>query len=489
MKLFFITLFALCSLAVVAQQSETIERVNAVKFPKTGILTVKFDNNIQEKFQCEASPLLPLQDIPKYFSYPTKNTNLSFQAHFVNPLKFKLTLKSRYAEDPNVKVESEFFSTLAASLPQTQPFALVPAAPVPGLGYSVLMPAWFDLLQGQPTFAAANTTPLLQKLELIENFVAGKFTIGSNTEDFQTHLTKSINDLESAASALVFETKRNEADAIRKHIETFKSDLPGLVNDVSTAMMNIPGLNYTPAFTLATEKTIARLRMEILEFTRGKFAVFENYKLMLDEIGKVILNDPYIKLTNPSVKLKAKQDLIITITAIPLTIDKSSFTIKEGQKSEIEFYVILSRPQVEVSAGGAWITKPVVFNSYSATADSTSFKISNTETIKSFLPVMFLNFYTRGRNDGKNSTSENIWILPQIGVGTGKEYPTVLLGAGYVIPNRFIISGGLLNAWTQTLKSGYVLHSKITEQESKDISNVYEFKWVPRVYLSLQFKL
>lgn len=468
---------------VVAQKNETIERVNALRFPDKGLLTVKFDSTTK-KFRYNAPSLEPLQEIPKYFSFPTRNTNLKIQAEFINPLKFKLTLKSKYSEDPNSKIESEFFATAVSLLPT--PLKPEPGrAKTSGLSFSVLMPAWFDLLQEDKGYRKENIETLLEKLKPLEDFIAGNFLIDSYTADFHSHLLKSIINLESATNVSQFNTHRKKAQEVQNYIQNYKDNLNKIVAEITKEMKEVPGITYTTSFNEATDKAIKRLELEVVEFTRGRFSIFDNFKALLGEIDKVSFTTDYIDLTNSGVNLKAKQDLIITLSATPLKIDKANFTFKELEKSEVEFYVILKRPQVEASTGGAWITKAVIFNSYSSTSDSTSFKISNTETAKSFLPVLFLNFYTTS----KKSTNDNIWILPQIGIGTGKEYPTVLFGAGFVIPSRLIISGGLMNAWTQSLKNGYTLHGTISEQEAKDISSIYEFKWIPRIYLSLQFQL
>ena len=472
-----------------AQKSETMERANAVHFPDNGQLILKFDPNGADKFQYLMPGKVPMQTVPKYFSYPLKNSNLEIQAEFINPLRYKLTLKSKDSDDPNYKVESEFFEAAGIAMPSNLEMA-APAGPPPGLNFSILIPQWFDVLNVQPlpagtTLSASN---VLSKLKVLEDFLAGEFTIGANTKSFQQHLSESIDALASATTHGDFISNKNQADAVARHIQDFRTNLMALVNEIALEMKRVPNITYDPAFTTVTDNAIRLLKLQATEFTRVKFTVFDAYKKIIDELTKVSFSGSNIMLTNKYVTLKAKKDLIINVIATPLTIDKTSFTITEGETKEVEFYVILRRPQVEASAGIAYVLDGFRFNAFSTTGDSTDLRISNTETRKFFLPTLFLNFY-RNASFNANRSSEHLFILPQLGIGTGKEFPTVLLGAGYVVPHKVVISAGVINAWIQTLKSGYTVHGSISTETAKDISTIYEYEWKVRPYLSVQFKL
>lgn len=186
-------------------------------------------------------------------------------------------------------------------------------------------------------------------------------------------------------------------------------------------------------------------------------------------------------LTTGNLKMLSKKDLVVTIKSTKISVDDKTLEITDGESTELEFTVIRRRPQVESSVGIASFLKPLTFNAYSIYQDGNDYKIGNTESTKILIPTLFLNYYV--------AASESFTlILPQIGIGTGKEYPTILAGIGGAIPGKFFLSVGIAGSTNQHLKSKHSLNSVVTLEEAQNLRDLYYLKWEIRPYASLQIK-
>ena len=99
--------------AALAHKDETLQRVNASRLPKSTELILVFDPG-SGKFRYLKDEVATPQELPKYFSF--SEVNLAVKSRFVNPLKFRLTLKSKEVDDPNLKVTSDFFTEASKTL-------------------------------------------------------------------------------------------------------------------------------------------------------------------------------------------------------------------------------------------------------------------------------------------------------------------------------------------------------------------------------------
>ncbi|MFD1140871.1 hypothetical protein ACFQ4C_07120 [Larkinella insperata] len=470
------------------QKSTTLDRLNAKHFPTTNVLKIVYNPLDANKRYYKYVPLSPKkvnQDIPTYFSIREKDETLRIVAEFINPLKFSLSLTSKYSDDPNIKIESDFFASLSETVPKSI------SAPARSIGTAIpksseLLPEWVLLLEDKhkldPDYKDYHLE-VAQDFNDLEKYLVGNFTLSTGgTQTFEEHIYSAVDNLKASSDGIIFLTNLNKANEVLKELNTvaestIKAELAQLIMKMSSPK----NFNYKPEFNVYTLYSIEKLKKKYNDIMTEKNVLKKSYENLLERMNKIKIVNGEIILTVNDVAFDGEKDLTIDIKAKKFILDDETLAFSDGESHEIQFTIILRRPQVEASGGIAFLAKPVTYNSYNIYVDGTSFKIGNSETKKYVLPALFLNYY---RSLGDNS----VLILPQIGLGTGKEYPTVFLGAGYVIPNKFIASIGAANAFNQTLKSGYEVNSPIDSSLANDVTNVYVYKWEVRPYISLQLK-
>lgn len=475
-----------------SQKSETIDRLTAKRFPDDKYLLVIFDK-IKKTFSYK--PLNKVETpspLPSYFSYGETGVTFEIQAEFVSPFEYSLTLSSKETDDPNLKVISDFFDTAQANLPAgTLGAARAKGSSGAGTHIPVLLPEWLFLLQNTQSTLAGYPANYYQtmagKFANVENYLYGEFATSVSAQaTFETHITASAKLLQTAPTGLDFETRLATANQLYSDL---KSVLDTKIKEELKAVkesMNTPnGFTYTASFNDYTKYSLGKLDNLVADAIKPKEVVLEKFRLLLAELKKVKLKEGRILLTVDPLEFHKGKDLSVSLKATPVEFNEKELKLVEQTGTESTFTIIRKRPQVEVSAGIAYFATRMTYNNYSLVGDSVAGnapvqRISNAETRKYVIPVVFLNFYNY------SIKKDTYWIFPQIGVGSGKEFPTFLFGAGFVIPGRLIVSTGLANTITQELKDQYKVDQVV--DNSIKVEDTYEYRWKPDLYFSLQYK-
>lgn len=492
----------LASIDSAAQKSETLERLAAKPFPISKRLIVSYLSAPKIIKYAEDSPSVINGQLPKYFSYKETDVEFEVELMFINPLQYRVALTSKQSDDPNEKVISDYFDGLKNMQPSATTADVTAKARIrtangteAPASSSNLLPEWVFQLRttqaGQTGYPTDYHKQIASAFDEIEKYLNGTFNVSATgTQTYEQHIINSVNKIKTASTAADFTLAVSDANSVLKELSNvssvvLKSNLDNLINKMRTPT----GFSYTAPFIDYTDYSIVKLKLLYETITAAQNKLLSSFKSLLENVNKVKINGDRILLTAETLKFQDKKDLTITFIVTTISVDSETLLVSEKEKFESQVTVIRKRAQVEVSAGLALFSKSITYNSYSIDADSINStngadaklvnRIGNTQSTRWLIPTLFLNFYRRA-GEG------NLWILPQVGVGTGKELPTFLVGSGYVIPNKWIISLGLANAFNQELKNTYKENDVV--DASLKASDLYETRWVPRLYLSVQFK-
>jgi len=467
------------------QKAETLERVTADHFPEKNKLYVQFNPaNEKKAFSYLEEGSDSYQSLPSFFSTRIKKKRrISVLAEFVNPLKYQLDIALKVSDDPRSDIITQFFSSnFKPSI--TGAFPEIAAG---GSTSTILLPDWLYHIKDErnvPSQYILNVKKEAAEIEAIlyKEFKAEEEDLGAPNRTFEGHIKNRIVELKKKETTEGFKAELQEAIKMQQALKgltdklmTKLEKLKTLINTPQEFTSTLPFKEYSLSFTDKLEQTVKQL-------INSKIALNNDFRGILDYAEKVKFEGNYIVLSVDEIELENKKEYTITLKAIEKSIDDVTLKVSNKKTYESQFVVIIGRFNVDVSGGVASIFKPLTLNSFNSYQDSTSFRINNSPTTKLFIPTIYLNFYSK-IND------ELVLILPQVGVGTGKEYPTIFLGGGLVAFGKIVFSVGVANVYNQKLKEGFAVNQKIKADEVINFkSQVYSYKPEFRPYASLQIR-
>jgi hypothetical protein len=513
-------LFMLC-LNAIAQSEETENRLNSIRFKSITPLSPKSPPGGYLDLTVSGNKLTvgstTFGDKAYLATDLAVNEDLNVRLHFLNPLLYNVSIKLSEKDDPSASAFDSFLKQMSGTfgsvteLGALKSFAL-PASPPMTTFPSVILKDFLYAISDERFIEKSYYDDVAEKISGIESFLYGDISNVCNCSsngNVLSIMSKAITDLSKETTFSDFD--KNSADlstnlkqetrdcigTVNKLLEDLKTSIKDAKNHVRASVVRTPAAPYA-AKDLASFKTAidsyAQATAQWVEvFTNKDMKMVSDrvtaFSALIDALRKFVIEKNKSGLVSAeylpygSQKLSHGKDIGVSLRVISLELT-DDLTTKPKDTMNINFTIIKNKPQLEVALGAAWLANSYTFNNYFVNNDNGTYTLANTTTTKILLPTLFLNYYVHLRKLDMNV------ILPQIGVTTGKEYPTVLIGAGFSEFNRFSLTSGAAFLVNQKLSPGYTEGMTLDDEAViKDVSKTYYHKFTASWYISLNYRL
>ncbi|SKB52088.1 hypothetical protein [Dyadobacter psychrophilus] len=519
----------------IAQKDDIFRRLSAEKIKSNIYLHIVKDDvyylhDVTENDRNSAGFIMPDKDAPLW----TSNSNkLRVSIGFFNPYKYNVTFKSEISEDPIAETTEQFFTaligmlgTVTTGIPSSDLSSAVSSAATMAKGdasttavthalnedhlkliRSTSMIEWSLWIQSQQSAVCIAKTDeinaIVENVAILETLFFQTFNANGQTDSFEGHVKAIVNALyqptEIDELILGLKTSKLLIADLQEEIKAAKSSATKIKD--TNSRLPITGTGFCNALALYHQMTFA----EYLGATEEKIKKLEAIIIILNDLVKI--GDNFC-LDNKVLLFNGKQKEIIYNREILIDHDMINTVSLEIKQQEIDhtssnflkvkkeftrsFQITRYRkswPELSSGvffAGINYDTYSVGSTTIGSGASVASSIVEKTSTKKRFLAAVFYNQIF-------DLKLHPIYPFLQIGIGTGKDYPSLLTGGGFRILNkkmqRLSISGGTVFPFLRELdklKEGDIITGGQAEID-KDIK--YRLSDKIGFYIGLAWKL
>lgn len=412
----------------------------------------------------------------QYFWMKSEKNKVTIFLPFYNPLNNKIASYSNSSSNPTMALIDTLLNSLGSTfitvLPSTgityitetasasrgasttsksiiddQGFVVDVKTKVESKIKTITLKDWVLQMVIQDDYTEALDDSLISMISKIESLALFKISINKKSASVEEHIKASSKALYEAGTLEDYQKAIKVAVEAKVILDTVYAKANRAVGHLIKTIKN-PGLKLSQALELYSSNTADGFEFKIKPLMETKKKALDGFDQFLlknkafsetykNKLHVPVLSQIYYQFNEYEFRDKEK-DLKVT-----LSHRKISEGVVSQDSSTLVLTVIDGRPSFVpfMAPGLGYFPSDVTFTSYTLDNDTITQSIST----KTVLPALYFNFYSKL---GKNWYS----ILPQIGVGTGKELPMILLGAGIAYGNRFLITAGIPFYWVQKLK-------------------------------------
>ncbi|WP_276372923.1 hypothetical protein [Chryseolinea sp. H1M3-3] len=504
---------ALLFIELFGQSEKTMKRLNSVRFKSLTVASPKGPPGGYLDFTHKGNKLavgsMDFHDGDYLSTNLSVNEDLNVRIQFLNPLLYNVTVKLSEIESPSTSALDSFLKQMTGTFgPVSEVGSFKSGARVnkaaPKIFPSVILKDFLLTISDDRYIKKAYYTDIAEKVSGIESFLYGDITnvcdcsgngnvlaVMSNAVLSLSKETSFTNFDISSQNLIDLKTETNDClNKVKRILEALQQSLKDAKNHVITnppTAKDLSTFNATiDSYAQATAKWVSVFTDKDMKTMSDRINAFGSLvdaarKFIIEKKHTGLISNEYVPYG--SQKLQRGKDIGVSVTIISLDLSNDLIS-KPKDTLNINLTVVKNKPQLEISTGIALLPDQYTFNNYFVNSSNGIHTIANTTTTKIVLPTLFLNYYVHLRKLDINL------ILPQVGVATGKEYPTFLIGAGFSEFNRFSITTGAALLFNQTLRGDFSEGMNLTDESViKDITKAYYNKFDASWYVSLNYRL
>ena len=335
---------------------------------------------------------------------------------------------------------------------------------------------------------------LITRVLEAEEYVHGSFKIDNangaanqNKEKiFNDYIKTIISNLQSAYSYSSLREAKNNAEitlsALSKKQETLLSHLKDVQSFGSLATPASIDLDFCKTFHLYTQSEFTSYSSDVLNVIQKRGELIDQLQQLIKAVNNYLDEDTTREVV---INIGKMRSIAITIVERKILLENSNISIIQAEKP-VSAYCIVNEISWAVPelAGGLAFPTDLTFTNYGVDLlNADNYQVVDRGDKRTYiLAGAFLNFIF----DAK--LSPGVFPMLQLGVTTGKQYPSILGGFGFrFYPNKSI-SMGWVGAFDQQLTT-YKLGSQLPVGDKQKFDDSLQYKLKGGgLYIAFQWK-
>lgn len=510
-------LVSLC-VPVLSAQSGTAEQLDAEKAKNYLYLVRRLAPNSEGKYSFEYSideqasidVLSPLPDLLTISA--NRRRGLNVLLNYLNPIRFSWTATETTSDDPTYHAAQQFLNS-ALGLFSTLEGSSSGAGPSASQASNVnraLRNANRIQLEKQPVFAntallewsqwlaerdscfrsASDRDGLKDKLGLADAMIFGSDSTGLGNSirtatQFRRGTLGTLQLLAGAESVVALHAALlNTADSL-KALRSANSDARLILSAITPLGTD----TWNPAhvctnFAAYTNDVLATFRNQASDRVGAREKVISEMSLLRGKVDTLVTqevdgNHDFFRVMNVNIPAGKTKDVTLTLSEREVTIADDKLSVSEKVESKLIFRVQERQSFVLEFAPGIAHTD-VHYPKYGTSGTGSNLLVvSAGDEIQHTAAVGMLNLIP---NFGNGLS----YLIGQIGIGTGKDYPLLLAGGGIRLmrPVQFSLTAGAAWGWARALTK-LKLQDPVSGTAAIENDLTYQLQ-PPRIYVAVQ---